>query len=224
MSKLFTRILTSTAILSTISVTAFAGSPMLEKADANNDGLIQLSEFTTMADLKFAEMDADGNGLITKEERKAQRVQKGEDRAKARFGKLDSDGDGSVSEAEFMAAKDARKERAMKRRDVNGDGQVDQEDRDARKAKFKKMHKKMSKRMDAHKGEGQHAGKRAKVDTNGDGAIDLAEHQTAVLARFERMDKDADGVLSTDELRAAKGKRGKRHGKKQHGQKDGMRQ
>ncbi len=212
MSKLFTHILTSTAIISTLSVSAFASNPMLDKVDANKDGLIQLSEFTITAELKFAEMDADGNGLVTKEERKAHRAQKGEVRAKAKFAKLDSNSDGSVSEAEFMAAKDARKERAMKRRDVNGDGQVDQEDRDARKAKFKKKHKKMSKEMKAHKG--QHAGKRAKVDTNGDGAVDLAEHQTAVLARFERMDKNADGVLSADEQRKPSGKR---HGKKRHG-------
>lgn len=215
MSKLFTRILTSTAIVSAMSVTAFAGSPMLspmlEKADTNQDGLIQLSEFTTMADQKFSKMDADGNGLVTKEERQAAKQQKREDRALKQFAKADADGNGSISETEFMAARAARADHMKQKRDVNGDGQVDQEDRDARKAKFKKMHKKM-KDMKGHKKD-QHASKRAKVDTNGDGAVDLAEHQVATLARFERMDKNADGVLSADEQRRPKGKH---HGKKRH--------
>ena len=216
MSKLFTRILTSTAIVSAMSVTAFAGSPMLspmlEKADTNQDGLIQLSEFTAMADQKFSKMDADGNGLVTKEERQAAKQQKREDRALKQFAKADADGNGSISETEFMAARAARADHMKQKRDVNGDGQVDQEDRDARKAKFKKMHKKM-KGKKGHK-KGQHASKRAKVDTNGDGAVDLAEHQVATLAHFERMDKNADGVLSADEQRRPKGKR---HGKKRHG-------
>jgi len=215
MSKLFTRILTSTAIVSAMSVTAFAGSPMLspmlEKADTNQDGLIQLSEFTAMADQKFSKMDADGNGLVTKEERQAAKQQKREDRALKQFAKADADGNGSISETEFMAARAARADHMKQKRDVNGDGQVDQEDRDARKAKFKKMHKKM-KGKKGHK-KGQHASKRAKVDTNGDGAVDLAEHQVATLAHFEHMDKNADGVLSADEQRRPKGKR---HGKKRH--------
>lgn len=216
MSKLFTRILTSTAIVSAMSVTAFAGSPMLEKADTNQDGLIQLSEFTAMADQKFSKMDADGNGLVTKEERQAAKQQRREDRALKQFAKADADGDGSISETEFMAARAARADHMKQKRDVNGDGQVDQEDRDARKAKFKKMHKKMKGKKGHKKGQhaDQHASKRAKVDTNGDGAVDLAEHQVATLAHFERMDKNADGVLSADEQRRPKGKR---HGKKRHG-------
>jgi len=222
MSKIITHILTTTAIITTTGVSAFAASPMLEKIDTNKDGLIQKAEFTNFADQKFAAMDADGNGLVTKEERqvqrKAQRELMGETHAKAKFAKLDSDSDGAVSEAEFMAARDARMERMQERRDVNGDGQVDQADKMARKAMHKKMHKKMKARKSAYKGN-KHAGGRPEIDTNGDGAVDLAEHQAATIARFARMDKDADGVLSSDELHSPMGMRGKHHGKKQHGQK-----
>lgn len=200
MSKLFTRILTTTAIISTVSVSAFAGSPMLKKADTNEDGLIQLSEFTARADQKFATMDADGNGMVTKEERQAVKKQKREARALKQFAKADSNGDGSITEEEFMAARAARADKMKQKREVNGDGQM-----------HKKKNKKMHKKMKAHKA--KQAGKRPNADMNGDGAVDLAEHQAAVLARFERMDKNADGVLSADEQKAAKGKRGK----KQHG-------
>jgi len=207
MSRLFTRILTTTAIISTVSISAFASGPMLKKADTNKDGLIQLSEFTAHADQKFSTMDADGNGLVTKEERQANRKQKRSDRAMEHFAKADSNGDGSISEEEFMVARAARAEKMKQKRDMKSEGKA-----------HKKAHKKMHKKMKAHKAE--HAGKRPKVDTNGDGAVDLAEHQAAVLARFERMDKDSDGVLSADEQKTAKGKRGKHkkhHGKKQHG-------
>jgi Ca2+-binding EF-hand superfamily protein len=236
MSKLFTRILTTTAIISTTGASAFAGSPMLEKIDTNKDGLIQKAEFTSFADQKFSATDVDGNGLVTKEERKAQRARMGEARAKAKFSKLDRDSNGSISEAEFMAARDARKARVMKRRDVNGDGQVDQQDKMARKEMHKKMKEKMkgkkTKHKAAHEGS-KHAGMRPKIDTNGDGAVDLAEHQVATLARFAHMDKNSDNVLSADEQRPPKrmrGKRKKHHGQKHHGQKqdgqeqDGMRQ
>jgi len=220
MSKLFTRILTTTAILSTVSVAAFAGNPMLEKVDTNKDGLVQLSEFTALSNQKFTKMDADGNGLVTKEERKAFHALMGEKRAKAKFAAIDSNGDGSVSEAEFMAARDARKERTMKRRDMNGDGQLDKEDRKARKKMRKKMRKKIHEKMKANKGEhkgNKHAGGRPKIDTNGDGAIDLAEHQAAASARFAHMDKNDDGVLSADEQHSSKGMRGKKHQGKKHG-------
>ncbi len=211
MSKLFTQILATTAIVSTLSVSAFAGSPMLKRVDSNNDGLIQLSEFKAQADQKFAKMDADGNGLVTKEERQALKKQKRETRALKKFAKADSNSDGSLSEEEFMAARAARAERMKQKRDVNGDGQLNQDDRDARK----KMRKKMRKKRKAYKE--KHAAKRIKVDANDDGVVDIAEHQAAVLARFERLDKNADRVLSADEQKAIKRKRSKRHGKKHHG-------
>ena len=41
--------------------------------------------------------------------------------------------------------------------------------------------------------------------------IDLAEHQNAMKARFARMDKNGDDVLSADEQHKPRGPRGFRH-------------
>ena len=44
---------------------------MFEKKDTNSDGVISKAEFMTATEKKFAKMDADGNGSITKEEVKS---------------------------------------------------------------------------------------------------------------------------------------------------------
>ena len=51
---------------------------------------------------------------------------------------------------------------------------------------------------------------RPRLDTNGDGSVDLAEIQAArpdfTLEKFNQADGNGDGLLSRDELRAAHGK------------------
>ncbi|MCF6219752.1 MAG: hypothetical protein L3J65_01435 [Robiginitomaculum sp.] len=199
MSKSLLRIFTMTALASAVSFTALAGNPFAEKADTNKDGLIQLSEFTALGNQKFTEMDTDANGLVTKEERRAFRELKREARAMKKFAKTDSNDDGFVSETEFMAAHADRKNSMQKWRDMNHDGQISKEDRQARKKMRKAKRKEMR----------QNKAKRPKMDTNGDGAIDLAEHQAATIAKFERMDKNADGVLGADEQRRPRTGHGK---------------
>jgi Ca2+-binding EF-hand superfamily protein len=44
---------------------------MFEKKDTNSDGVISKAEFVAHAEKKFAKMDADGNGSLTKEEVKS---------------------------------------------------------------------------------------------------------------------------------------------------------
>lgn len=184
MSKRALHLLTATALVSAVSFTAFAGNPFAQKADTNKDGLIQPSEFTALGNQKFSEMDANADGLVTQAERKTYREQMRGTRAHKRFAKIDSNGDGFVSEAEFMSARSEHKQRKQE------------------KKSRKKMHKQYM---------GQHMGKRSNMDINGDGAVDLAEHQVAIQARFERMDKNGDGVLGADEQKPPHGRRGK-HG------------
>ena len=43
-------------------------SKMFEKKDVNSDGVISKAEFVAHAEKKFAKMDTDGNGSLTKEE------------------------------------------------------------------------------------------------------------------------------------------------------------
>lgn len=84
--------------------------------------------------------------------------------------------------------------------DVNGDGKLTREDREARGAAMF-----------------------AKADTDGDGVLSRAEieAQGAERARLrvgkmiERLDTDGDGALSLEEMKAGReGRKGKRHGGK----------
>ncbi|HMJ12823.1 MAG TPA: EF-hand domain-containing protein [Polyangiaceae bacterium] len=43
-------------------------------------------------------------------------------------------------------------------------------------------------------------GGRGKMDTNGDGKVTLAEAQAGAKQKFERMDKNKNGVVTKDEL------------------------
>lgn len=66
--------------------------------------------------------------------------------------------------------------------------------------------------------EARHAGKFAKLDADGDGALSKAEiegHKMAPL--FDEIDGDGDGLVSKDEFAAAKKARHKGKGKRGHG-------
>jgi len=67
------------------------------------------------------------------------------------------------------------------------------------------------KKRDGKKGKKGKRGERANIDTDGDGQVSLAEHATSVQAMFTKLDANADGVLSADEMpKKRRGKRGKR--------------
>lgn len=74
------------------------GGPMM-MADANKDGVITKAELTASLDKKFAEMDVNHDGKLTKEDREAMRAKRMDDR----FAKLDANKDGQISKAEFTA-------------------------------------------------------------------------------------------------------------------------
>lgn len=122
------------------------------------------------------------------------------------FATLDADKDGKVTKAEIEAQKAARFEQA----DTNKDGKLSAEEiavaRDAMIAKRK------ADRM---------AQMIARMDTDGDGMISMAEMPTPPNAdeMFDRVDTDKDGAISQAEADAAKemmqdrmGKRGDRDG------------
>ena len=63
------------------------------------------------------------------------------------------------------------------------------------------------------KGMGQGDGKSGshfqQMDTNGDGAISVEEHEAMAAERFAAMDANGDGKVSKDEMMARWGKKGK---------------
>jgi len=114
------------------------GSRMLERFDANGDGVISQAEVDAYRAARFAEMDSDGDGLVSQEEATAYREQKRAERRARRgrhgFDRLDVNGDGYLSLEEMDAAPGPR----IMRLDTNNDGVVDAEELEAGAEKMRR--------------------------------------------------------------------------------------
>lgn len=205
------------ALLGVSATLLFSSAAMAKpKADTNKDGEISKAEFVAHANARFKKSDANDDGVVTREERRAEHERRRAAKSEAQFEKMDSNGDGAISKAEYDAHHAARKAAAMKRRDLNGDGEVNAQDREMRKAKhaerrakhkeMRKKHKEMRKKHQAMRKE---LGNRVRPDANGDGVVTFEEHKAATDAMFTRMDVNKDGVLSKGEGRM-------RHKRKMH--------
>lgn len=119
--------------------------------------------------VSFEQLDANGDGQVTKEELAAQ--------ATIRFNAVDTNGDGNLSAEEIAAASERAKENRIKRmidkRDANGDGVLSQEEM---------------------KGDGDRAERMfERLDDNNDGTISAEEFQEAQDKRGKRGGKDKRG-------------------------------
>ncbi|MGD9471303.1 MAG: EF-hand domain-containing protein [Novosphingobium sp.] len=116
----------------------------------------------------FAQMDANGDGVINDADREA--------RKGARFDALDSDGNGVLSREEFAAGQGMRGH--GKGKDDMGRGKHDQ--------------------MRGHGGKMME-----RADANGDGSVSKAEFDAAHMAMFDKADANGDGMVTDKERRAA---------------------
>ena len=198
-----------------VSTTLLVSSVSFAKpeADTNNDGEISQAEFFAQADAKFNSADTNGDRQLTKDERTTARENHRNQARNKIFDHLDSNSDGVISRAEFEARSDERRERVKKRRDINGDGEVDKADRKLY-AKLRKEKRKKYKEMRKQRKEmkAEHGNYRAKLDANGDGIVTYEEHTAVAQAMFTRLDVNGDGVLSKGEGH----KRGKRGDRRKH--------
>ena len=165
-------------IAGSVALAATAGhGPMRFDADANKDGNLTKAELTAALDKRFAQLDTDNDGRITKEERDAAHQARFEQRFKA----MDTDGNGQISQAEMKAAHEARREmRGAHRGMQHGDGH----------------------RGGMHGGFGHGM---AKADANNDGVITKAEFQAKALERFAKADANNDGIVTKAEREDARG-------------------
>ena len=103
----------------------------------------------------------------------------------------DKDGDGRVSRAEADAAADARTNEWFDKLDLNKDGYVTPEEaRQLRETRRSEMQAKMDEHFKA-------------ADANNDGNLSLDEVQAnmpKLAERFDKLDKDKNGLLSKEEL------------------------
>ena len=116
------------------------------------------------------------------------------------FARYDTDHDGKVSLAEYEAGRMMQ----FKRMDTNGDGALSFAEIDAASAAAAQrggpMADMMKARNDALKA----------ADANGDQSISADEFKAYVDAEFKKMDTNADGYLTPDEMQAAMGGMGHR--------------
>jgi Ca2+-binding EF-hand superfamily protein len=120
------------------------------------------------------------------------------ERRHALFARLDKNGDGKVTADEMAQARadmQARHvDRMFARLDADHDGKISRDE----------AMKGMDDRAELRRG--RHGAMLAKLDKDGDGAISAAEFDAAGDARFYRMDRNGDGVITPDERRGRHGR------------------
>ncbi|URW76522.1 hypothetical protein M9980_04710 [Sphingomonas donggukensis] len=203
------RFLIAAALMGTTAVGGFAYAAQTPpaskplKGDTNADGQISRAEFIAQAQAKFAAMDTDKNGAISREERRAAHADRGGRHGKrggmggpfepvagqdapapaGRPGvgkmleRLDTNADGRITRAEYAAQAGTR----FARMDANGDGTVDKTE------------------MAAMRGGGRGM---ARIDADGNGTLTRAEFDKQSETRFARIDSNGDGVIDAAERAA----------------------
>lgn len=157
---------------------------MIEQWDADKDGKVTLDEMKAAAAERFARRDLDGDGVVTRADREARRAAHRDEQ----FDKMDADGDGVISKEEFAAFQPERGERG----DRGPRGERGERGKRHAHGGKRGKHGKRGKRMDRH------------------APLTIQEVEARVEQRFERLDTDAKGYITLEDLEAHRGKRGKR--------------
>ncbi|HZW15867.1 MAG TPA: EF-hand domain-containing protein [Brevundimonas sp.] len=84
------------------------------RGDADGDHRLSQAEFVARRVARLTAADADRDGSVTADERRAAAETRRAGRADARFDRLDADDDGVISKAEFDARREARAERGQR--------------------------------------------------------------------------------------------------------------
>jgi len=157
------------------SPTATAPAARHARMEARQTQPVTQAQFVQARVSRLTALDANHDGTVTAEERRAGAQARRAEQATRRFDRLDADKNGQISRAEFDAA---RPERAAHRRGEH-----------------------RGQRM-AHRRGGQGHGPAQRMARHG--PIVIADVQTQLTERFARQDADHDGVLSPAERQAGR--------------------
>lgn len=171
------------AVLAAGSVVAQQAPQRGLRADADADGRISRAEFIDARLARLTAMDANRDGSVSAEERRTAMQARRAERAVAWFDALDKDGNGAISREEFTAPREQRAERA--------EGAM----RGERMGQHGSRH--------GPRG-GRHAGFREGRGGEARGPVAIADVQTRLATRFDRIDANRDGYITAEERTAAR--------------------
>lgn len=144
---------------------------------------------------RTAKADADGNGTITRAEAQSN--------ATATFARLDANKDGKLDQADRAARMEAMKARRFDRLDTDKNGQISRAEftaerprREGAREGRRGYGKPGSARMGAHGGM-----------MRGGAAMDQAQFVASAMQRFDAMDANKDGQVTTAERQAVREQR-----------------
>jgi hypothetical protein len=211
------------------AASAHAQQPVRRGADANADGRISLAEMQVKAAERFARIDVNRDGRLTREERQAARTQIRAEREQRRAERQGQRAERRAEHAQRQGDRAQRGREMFARLDANRDGFLAQSeapprlaqrfaqldaDRDARLSPAELQAGRQAMRAErgprGERGQGRrHAGQAARVraDANGDGVLTRAELDASVHARFVALDANRDGFVTRDERRDGRGGR-----------------
>ena len=171
------------------------GERMSARMDVNGDGVLDQADRAARQADRFAKLDADGDGEVSRaeieaareahaeqrRERRAARLTARQDTGRAdRFATLDTDGSGGLSQDEWTAAQAKRGDRSGAETRARPE------------------------RRTAMRGRMMARGMMCDADADGNRAVTRAEFDAALQQRFARMDRDGDGTVTAAERKAAR--------------------
>jgi len=163
------------------------GGPMMEavfqQADADHDGRLTRAEAEAYRARRFSEADTNHDGKLDQAELAAMRNAHRAERMQVRFAGLDRDGDGKISRDEAPPRLAAMFDEA----DTDHDGKLSIDEMRAIRA-----------------GGRAPGGRGLGLDADGDGTVTSEEFSAMPARWFDRADANHDGVVTRDELRAAR--------------------
>ena len=140
---------------------------------------VSQAEFVDQRVARLTTMDANGDGVVSREEMQARRQARMGEMQDRMFERMDANSDGSVTRAEFDAAHEHRAEQRAERRGERGE---------AGRQRGGRGHR-----------DGQHMGMR--LDRDGQG-VNIEQARQRATEQFGRMDADGDGFVTGAEMRA----------------------
>jgi Ca2+-binding EF-hand superfamily protein len=173
-------------VLGGVAALALSGAAMAQTSGDGQrggrmdpDARVSQAEFVAQRVARLAAMDANGDGIVSREEMQAHRqARMGEMRGRM-FERMDADNDGTVTRAEYEASHAQRAERMSERRAERGEaGQ--------------------RRGWRGHRG-GQRTGMR--LDRDGQG-VNIEQARQRAVEQFAAMDANGDGYVTGAEMRA----------------------